>query len=54
MYFTHSLAGAVTTKVVLNKKENIFSKAERDILWFVGITSSVLPDFDLVFFFLFH
>lgn len=52
MYFTHSLAGAVSTKLVLNKKEDIFSKLEKDILWFVGITASVFPDFDLVIYFL--
>ena len=48
MYFTHSLAGAASTKLVLSDKEEIFSKIERDILWFVGITASVFPDFDLV------
>ncbi|MBU1132965.1 metal-dependent hydrolase [Patescibacteria group bacterium] len=52
MYFTHSLAGAVTTKLVLDKNEGIFSKLEKDILWFVGITASVFPDFDLIIYFL--
>ncbi|MFC1700178.1 metal-dependent hydrolase [Patescibacteria group bacterium] len=52
MYFTHSLAGAVSTKLVLQDKESIFSKIERDILWFVGITASVFPDFDLIIYFL--
>ena len=52
MYFTHSLAGAVTTKLVLDRNEGIFSKVERDILWFVGVTASVFPDFDLIIYFL--
>lgn len=52
MYFTHSLAGAISTKVVLDDKEDIFSRVEKDILWFVGITASVFPDFDLIFYFL--
>lgn len=49
MYFTHSLVGAVATRFVIDKVDKKFTDKEKVILWFVGITASVLPDFDLVY-----
>ena len=49
MYFTHSLAGAIVTKPLINRVENNFTEKEKTALWFVGITASVLPDFDLIY-----
>jgi len=49
MYFTHSLAGAVTSKLVIDRVENKFTNKEKSVLWIIGITSSVLPDFDLLY-----
>jgi hypothetical protein len=49
MYFTHSLLGAVAQRFVIDKVEKKFTERENQVLWFVGITASVLPDFDLVY-----
>jgi hypothetical protein len=49
MYFTHSLAGALTIKTIIDKVEKDLSEKEKVVLWFVGITASVLPDFDLIY-----
>lgn len=54
MYFTHSLLGAVASKVVIDKIENKFTNREKVVLWLVGITASVLPDFDLAYAYLNH
>ncbi len=47
MYFNHSLAGAIAIKPIIDRFENKFIDKERTVLWFVGVTASVLPDFDL-------
>lgn len=49
MYFTHSLVGAVALRFVIDKVDKKFTEKEKRILWIVGITASVLPDFDLVY-----
>ena len=49
MYFNHSLAGAVTIKPIIDRYESLFTEKEKTVLWFAGITASVLPDFDLVY-----
>ncbi len=49
MYFNHSLAGAVAIKPIIDKIENKFTEKEKTVLWFVGITASVLPDFDIAY-----
>ncbi len=49
MYFTHSLAGALTVKPIIDKEERNLTEKEKVVLWFVGITASVLPDFDLLY-----
>lgn len=49
MYFTHSLAGALTIKPIIDKQGKDFTEKEKVALWFVGITASVLPDFDLIY-----
>jgi len=53
MYFTHSLTGALFVKPIIDKVEDKFTQKEKVVLWFAGITGSVLPDFDLVYM-LFH
>jgi len=52
MYFTHSLAGAIAVKPIIEKVEKNFTEKEKVVLWFIGITASVLPDFDLLYMFL--
>ncbi|MFZ2663968.1 MAG: metal-dependent hydrolase [Patescibacteria group bacterium] len=52
MYFTHSLAGAIAIKPIIDKVEKDFTEKEKIVLWFIGITASVLPDFDLLYMFL--
>ncbi len=49
MYFTHSLVGAVAQRFVIDKVDKKFTEKEKRVLWIVGITASVLPDFDLVY-----
>jgi len=49
MYFTHSLVGALFVKPIIDKAEDKFTQKEKVVLWFAGITGSVLPDFDLVY-----
>ena len=49
MYFNHSLAGALAVKPIIDKFEDKFTEKEKTVLWFVGITASVLPDFDLAY-----
>ena len=49
MYFTHSLAGAIVTKPLIDRVESKFTEKEKTVLWFVGITASVLPDFDITY-----
>lgn len=49
MYFTHSLVGAVAQRFVIDKVDKKFTERERRVLWIVGITASVLPDFDLIY-----
>lgn len=52
MVFSHSFIGVPTTYLVLKntKKKHIkFSLKEENILWFVGIVSAILPDFDLLY-----
>lgn len=49
MYLTHSLAGALTVKPIIDRVEKDLSEKEKVVLWFVGITASVLPDFDLIY-----
>ncbi|MBU0534853.1 metal-dependent hydrolase [Patescibacteria group bacterium] len=49
MYFTHSLVGAVAQRFVIDKVDKKFTEKEKRVLWIVGITASVLPDFDLIY-----
>lgn len=49
MYFTHSLVGAVAQRFVIDKVDRKFSDKEKKVLWFVGITASILPDVDLIY-----
>ena len=49
MYFTHSLVGAASSKLVLDRVEKKFTEREKRVLWVIGITASVLPDFDLIY-----
>lgn len=54
MYFTHSLAGALTSKLFIDKVDKDLTEKEVKILWIAGITASVLPDFDLLYAIPFH
>jgi hypothetical protein len=49
MYFNHATAGALIMKPVMKKYDGLFSAKEKTILWFIGITSGVLPDFDIAY-----
>jgi hypothetical protein len=49
MYFNHATAGAIAVKPIIDKYENVFTEKEKTVLWFVGITSAVLPDLDIAF-----
>lgn len=49
MYFTHSLVGAVAQRFVIDKVDKKFTEKEIRVLWIVGVTASVLPDFDLIY-----
>ena len=49
MYFNHATAGALAVKPVIDKYENVFTEKEKTVLWFVGITSAVLPDLDIAY-----
>jgi len=49
MYFNHALAGALAVKPILDKHGSVFTDKERNALWFIGITSAVLPDFDIAY-----
>jgi len=49
MYFNHATAGALAVKPVIDKYENVFTEKEKTVLWFVGITSAILPDLDIAY-----
>ena len=49
MYFNHALAGALAVKPIIDKHGSVFTEKERNTLWFIGITSAVLPDFDIAY-----
>lgn len=49
MYFNHATAGALVVKPIIEKYGKILSEKEKNVLWFVGITSAVLPDFDIAY-----
>jgi len=49
MYFNHATAGALAVKPIIDKYENVFTEKEKTVLWFVGITSAVLPDLDIAY-----
>ncbi len=49
MYFNHATAGALVIKPVIKKYESIFTEKEITALWIIGITSAVLPDFDIAY-----
>lgn len=49
MYFNHATAGALVVKPIIDKYEDIFSEKEKTVLWFLGVTAAVLPDFDLTY-----
>ena len=49
MYFNHATAGALAMKPLMKKYETLFSAKEKTVLWFIGITSAVLPDFDIAY-----
>ena len=49
MYFNHATAGAIAVKPIIDKYENVFTEKEKTVLWFVGITSAVLPDLDIAY-----
>lgn len=49
MYFNHATAGALAIKPVIKKYENIFTEKEINVLWFIGITSAILPDLDIAY-----
>lgn len=49
MYFNHATAGALIMKPIMKKYDGLFSAKEKTILWFIGITSGVLPDFDILY-----
>ena len=41
--------GAVAQKFVIDKVDKKFTEKEKRVLWFVGVTAAILPDFDLVY-----
>ncbi len=45
--FVHSCAGAITSYLALNNNDVGFSKKQINLLYFIGILASVLPDFDV-------
>lgn len=49
MYFNHATAGALIMKPIMKKYNGLFTAKEKTILWIIGITSGVLPDFDIVY-----
>lgn len=49
MYFNHATAGAIAIKPMMDKCKNKFTEKENTVLWFAGITSAVLPDFDIAY-----
>ena len=49
MYFNHATAGAIAIKPVIDKCKDKFTDKENTVLWFVGVTSAVLPDFDIAY-----
>ena len=49
MYFNHATAGALIMKPIMKKYDGLFSAKEKTVLWFIGITSGVLPDFDIAY-----
>jgi hypothetical protein len=49
MYFNHATVGALAIKPIIEKVEEKFTKKEITTLWFAGITSAVLPDFDIAY-----
>jgi len=49
MYFNHATAGALAVKPVIDKYSDIFTEKEKTVLWFVGITSAILPDLDIAY-----
>jgi hypothetical protein len=49
MYFNHATVGAIAIKPVLDRCRNKFTEKENTVLWFAGITSAVLPDFDIAY-----
>jgi len=51
MVFTHAFVGAISTKVYLDKIKN--NTLPNEILYFLGILGSVLPDFDITVLFFF-
>ncbi len=48
MIFAHSVFGVFITYAFLKILPYKFDNWERSVLWFTGIVSSVLPDFDIV------
>lgn len=49
MYFNHATAGALIMKPLMKKYDGLFSAKEKTVLWLIGITSGVLPDFDILY-----
>ncbi|MBW6442106.1 metal-dependent hydrolase [Patescibacteria group bacterium] len=49
MYFNHATAGALVIKPIIDRIEHKLTPKELTALWFIGITSSVLPDFDIAY-----
>ncbi len=50
MIFAHSFFGVFTTYAVLKILPYKFSRFQQKVLWFVGITSSILPDADIIYY----
>jgi hypothetical protein len=49
MYFNHALAGAIAVKPIIDRYGKNFTQKENTVIWFIGITSAVLPDFDILY-----
>ena len=52
MFIGHLPAGYLVTSLFLNNSKSKLSNQIYDRIWWIGIISSVLPDFDLIYFYL--
>ncbi len=48
MIFAHSFVGVLNTYAVLKFSKHRFSQWEYNLIWIVGVTAGVLPDFDVL------